>query len=67
MARNEPPPKTSARQILFVQGAGDAVHDTWDDKLVQSLKRELGEGYSVLYRECRRKPIPATRFGGPPC
>lgn len=37
------------RQILFVQGAGEAVHDAWDDKLVRSLERELGEGYVVLY------------------
>jgi predicted alpha/beta hydrolase family esterase len=37
------------RQILFVQGAGEAVHDTWDDKLVLSLERELGRGYAVRY------------------
>ena len=37
------------KQILFVQGAGEAVHDTWDDKLVRSLERELGSAYSVIY------------------
>jgi hypothetical protein len=37
------------KQILFVQGAGEGVHDAWDDKLVRSLERELGEGYTVLY------------------
>ncbi|HEX4573309.1 MAG TPA: alpha/beta fold hydrolase, partial [Dongiaceae bacterium] len=36
-------------QVLFVQGAGEAVHDAWDDKLVRSLERELGAGYPVLY------------------
>lgn len=36
-------------QVLFIQGAGDAVHDRWDDKLADSLRRELGDGYSVLY------------------
>ena len=36
-------------QVLFVQGAGAAVHDTWDDKLVRSLDRELGSAYSVIY------------------
>jgi hypothetical protein len=36
-------------QVLFVQGAGEGVHDQWDDKLVESLRRELGDGYSVRY------------------
>ena len=37
------------RQVLFVQGGGADVHDEWDDKLVASLRRELGEGYDVRY------------------
>jgi predicted alpha/beta hydrolase family esterase len=37
------------KQILFVQGGGERVHDTWDNKLVRSLERELGEEYVVLY------------------
>ena len=37
------------RQILFVQGAGENVHDEWDDKLVASLRRELGDEFEVLY------------------
>ena len=37
------------RQILFIQGGGAEVHDAWDDKLVASLKRELGEGHEVRY------------------
>jgi pimeloyl-ACP methyl ester carboxylesterase len=40
---------TVARQILFIQGGGAGVHDEWDDKLVESLTRELGEGYEVRY------------------
>ncbi|WP_433317418.1 alpha/beta fold hydrolase [Micromonospora sp. CA-269861] len=36
-------------QILFVQGAGAGVHDEWDNKLVDSLGRELGEGYEIHY------------------
>jgi predicted alpha/beta hydrolase family esterase len=35
--------------VLFVQGAGDGVHDDWDRKLVDSLRRELGPGYDVRY------------------
>ncbi|MCV9942094.1 alpha/beta hydrolase [Rhizobium sp. WYCCWR 11279] len=37
------------KQVLFVQGAGEGVHDHWDDKLVASLKRELGGNYVVRY------------------
>lgn len=35
--------------VLFIQGGGEGVHDGWDDKLVASLERELGEGYAVRY------------------
>jgi pimeloyl-ACP methyl ester carboxylesterase len=38
-----------ARQILFVQGGGAGAHDEWDEKLVQSLRGELGRGYEVRY------------------
>ncbi len=37
------------RQILFIQGAGEAVYDQWDNKLVDSLRQELGNGYTVRY------------------
>jgi len=37
------------KQVLFVQGAGEAAHDAWDHELVRSLERELGDGYVVLY------------------
>jgi pimeloyl-ACP methyl ester carboxylesterase len=37
------------RQILFIQGAGVGAHDEWDDKLLESLRRELGDGYEVRY------------------
>ncbi len=40
---------TAARQILFIQGGGAGVHDFWDDKLVESLSRELGDGHEVRY------------------
>jgi hypothetical protein len=38
-----------ATQILFVQGAGKDVHETWDNKLVDSLRRALGPGYEIVY------------------
>jgi predicted alpha/beta hydrolase family esterase len=37
------------RQILFVQGGGKGVHDEWDNKLVESLRLELGAGYDIRY------------------
>jgi pimeloyl-ACP methyl ester carboxylesterase len=40
---------TAALQILFIQGGGAGAHDEWDEKLVESLRRELGGGYEVRY------------------
>jgi len=37
------------RQILFIQGGGEDVHDRWDDQLVASLRRELGPSYEIRY------------------
>ena len=37
------------RPVLFIQGAGAGVHDDWDSKLFDSLRRELGDGYEVRY------------------
>ena len=37
------------RQILFVQGGGEGVHDQWDNKLVDSLRGELGPEYEIRY------------------
>ena len=37
------------RRVLFVQGGGEGTHDQWDNKLVASLERELGEGYALRY------------------
>ena len=36
-------------QVLFIQGGGADTHDVWDDKLVASLRRELGDGREVRY------------------
>jgi hypothetical protein len=40
---------TDVRQILFIQGGGAGAHDEWDDKLVDSLRRELADGWQVRY------------------
>lgn len=36
-------------QLLFVQGGGVGAHDEWDDKLVESLRQELGPVYEIRY------------------
>ncbi|MDJ0315801.1 alpha/beta fold hydrolase [Arthrobacter antibioticus] len=36
-------------QILFIQGAGAGTHDDWDDKLVESLRRELEDEWEIRY------------------
>lgn len=37
-------------QLLFVQGGGGkGVHDEWDSRLVESLKRSLGPDYDIRY------------------
>ena len=40
---------TGARQVLFIQGGGAGAHDEWDDTLVESLRRGLGDRYEVRY------------------
>jgi predicted alpha/beta hydrolase family esterase len=37
------------RQVLFVQGGGRGAHDSWDNKLVASLKGALGPDYTIHY------------------
>ena len=38
------------RQVLFIQGGGaDGTHDEWDNKLAESLERELGPDYEIRY------------------
>ena len=37
------------KQVLFVQGGGADAHDRWDNRLVESLERELGQSYDVRY------------------
>ena len=58
---------TETRQVLFIQGGGAGVHDEWDDKLVDSLRRELGDGYEVRYPRMPAEDDPgdAAKVTGP--
>ena len=56
---------TETRQLLFIQGGGAGVHDNWDDKLVDSLRRELGDGYEVRYPRMPAEDDPSDATWGP--
>jgi predicted alpha/beta hydrolase family esterase len=47
------------RQVLFVQGGGEDVHDSWDNHLADSLRRELGEDYEIVYPRMPKESDPA--------
>lgn len=47
------------RQVLFVQGGGEGTHDGWDDKLVDSLRQELGDGYEIRYPRMPQEDNPS--------
>jgi predicted alpha/beta hydrolase family esterase len=46
-------------QILFIQGGGAGTHDEWDNKLVDSLRQELGSGYDVRYPRMPKEADPS--------
>ena len=52
-----------SKQVLFIQGAGAGAHDEWDNKLVESLARDLGPTYEISYPPCRTKPIQPMPLG----
>jgi pimeloyl-ACP methyl ester carboxylesterase len=55
----------AARQVLFIQGGGAGAHDQWDDKLVDSLRRELGDGHEVVYPRMPHEDDPSYAEWGP--
>jgi predicted alpha/beta hydrolase family esterase len=48
-------------QILFIQGGGAGTYDEWDNKLVDSLRRELGSGYDIRYPRMPKEADPSYR------
>lgn len=54
----------TTRQVLFIQGAGEGTHDEWDDKLVESLRRALGDAYEVRYPEMPEEDDPRVAAWG---
>ena len=53
------------RDVLFVQGAGERVHDEWDNHLVDSLRSELGAGYHVRVPRMPAEAEPSITSWGP--
>jgi pimeloyl-ACP methyl ester carboxylesterase len=53
------------RQVLFLQGGGEGTHDEWDDRLVDSLRAELGDGFEVRYPRMPAEDDPGPATWGP--
>jgi predicted alpha/beta hydrolase family esterase len=53
------------RHVLFVQGGGGGTHDEWDQRLVDSLRRELGSGWEVRYPRMPGEDDPTLASWGP--
>src|SRR3954462_2883183 len=45
-------------QVLFVQGGGRDVHDSWDNRLVASLGKELARAYTKRYPRMPNEAAP---------
>jgi len=56
---------TGSRQVLFIQGGGAGAHDEWDDKLVDSLRSELGRAFDVRYPRMPGEDDPTAATWGP--
>jgi pimeloyl-ACP methyl ester carboxylesterase len=56
---------TPRRQVLFIQGGGAGTHDEWDDKLVDSLRRELVDDYEIRYPRMPNEDDPTYAAWGP--
>jgi pimeloyl-ACP methyl ester carboxylesterase len=56
---------TGSRQLLFIQGGGAGTHDGWDDRLVDSLRRELGAGWDIRYPQMPDEDDPSDAAWGP--
>jgi predicted alpha/beta hydrolase family esterase len=52
-------------RVLFIQGGGAGTHDEWDEKLVDSLRRELGDGFDVRYPRMPNEDDPSPASWGP--
>jgi pimeloyl-ACP methyl ester carboxylesterase len=53
------------RQVLFIQGGGAGTHDEWDEELVDSLRRELGDPYEIRYPRMPAEDDPSYAEWGP--
>ena len=51
--------------MLFIQGGGAGTHDEWDDKLVDNLRQELGDGYEIRYPRMPDEDDPSDAAWGP--
>lgn len=57
---------TGTRPVLFIQGGGAGTHDGWDNALVDSLRRDLGDGHEVRYPRMPNEDDPSHGTWIPP-
>lgn len=53
------------KTILFVQGAGEGVHDAWDATLAASLESAVGPGFRLRYPKMPGEANPEYRRWSP--
>jgi pimeloyl-ACP methyl ester carboxylesterase len=53
------------QQLLFIQGGGADTYDEWDEKLADSLRRELGDAYEIRYPRMPAEDDPSYAAWGP--
>lgn len=53
------------RTVLFIQGGREGTHDDWDQKLVDSLRESLGDGFDVRYPRMPAEDDPSDTAWGP--
>jgi predicted alpha/beta hydrolase family esterase len=52
-------------QVLFIQGGGEGTHDEWDLRLVDSLRRGLGDEFEVRYPRMPGEDDPSVAAWSP--
>jgi hypothetical protein len=58
---------TMTKQVLLIQGGGEGTHEEWDNKILESLERELGPDYIICYPRVARSGHPVLAHHSRSC